>query len=186
MIFAPFVLGIAVVGVLFNYLLDTQFGLINYFLGLVGIPAIAWTQTQPAAWVGLVGMTVWWTLGFNTIIYMAGLQDIPAEQYEAAEIDGAGRWGAFRAITLPGLAQRARLHRHDHGPGQRQHVRPVLSRHERRTGRHHPNRHHGDDPGGLAAFKMGTASAMSYMLAIFLGIVSVIIFFLMRERKPKP
>ena len=185
MIFAPFVLGIAVVGVLFNYLLDTQYGLINFFLGLVGIPEIAWTQTQPAAWVGLVGMTVWWTMGFNTVIYMAGLQDIPAEQYEAAEIDGAGRWGAFRAITLPGLRNvlvfivtttvlaSANMFGQSYlvtngGPGDTTRTAIMVMTQE-----------------GLRAFKMGSASAMSYMLAIFLGIVSVIIFFLMRERKPK-
>ena len=185
MIFAPFVLGIAVVGVLFNYLLDTQYGLINFVLGLVGIPAIAWTQTQPAAWVGLVGMTVWWTGGFNTIIYMAGLQDIPAEQYEAAELDGAGWWGAFRAITLPGLRNvlvfivtttvlasanmfgQAYLVTNG-GPGDSTRTAIIVMTQE-----------------GLRSFKMGTASAMSYMLAIFLGIVSVIIFALMRERKVK-
>ena len=185
MIFAPFVLGIAVVGVLFNYLLDTQYGLINFILGLVGIPAIAWTQTQPAAWVGLVGMTVWWTGGFNTIIYMAGLQDIPAEQYEAAELDGAGWWGAFRAITLPGLRNvlvfivtttvlasanmfgQAYLVTNG-GPGDSTRTAIIVMTQE-----------------GLRSFKMGTASAMSYMLAIFLGIVSVIIFALMRERKVK-
>jgi multiple sugar transport system permease protein len=185
MIFAPFVLGIAVVGVLFNYLLDTQFGLINFFLGLVGIPAIAWTQTQPAAWVGLVGMTVWWTLGFNTIIYMAGLQDIPAEQYEAAELDGANKWGAFRAITLPGLRNvlvfivtttvlaSANMFGQSYlvtngGPGDTTRTAIMVMTQE-----------------GLRAFRMGTASAMSYMLAIFLGIISAIIFALMRERKPK-
>lgn len=185
MIFAPFVLGIAVVGVLFNFLLDTQYGLINYFLGLVGIPAVAWTQTQPAAWVGLVGMTVWWTMGFNTIIYLAGLQDIPAEQYEAAELDGAGRFGAFRAITLPGLRNvlvfivtttvlaSANMFGQSYlvtngGPGDSTRTAIMVMTQE-----------------GLRAFKMGTASAMSYMLAIFLGIVSVIIFYLMRERKPK-
>ena len=103
MIFAPFVLGIAVIGVLFNYLLDSQFGLINYLLGLVGIAPIGWTQTQPWAWVALVGMTVWWTLGFNTVIYLAGLQEIPRDQYEAASLDGAGAWGKFRYVTMPGL-----------------------------------------------------------------------------------
>jgi multiple sugar transport system permease protein len=185
MIFAPFVLGIAVVGVLFNFLLDTQYGLINYFLGFVGIPQIAWTQTQPAAWVGLVGMTVWWTGGFNTIIYLAGLQDIPAEQYEAAELDGANRFQAFRAITLPGLRNvlvfivtttvlaSANMFGQSYivtngGPGDSTRTAIMVMTQE-----------------GLRSFKMGTASAMSYMLAIFLGIVSVIIFFLMRERKPK-
>jgi multiple sugar transport system permease protein len=185
MIFAPFVLGIAVVGVLFNFLLDTQYGLINYFLGLFGIPAIAWTQTQPAAWVALVGMTVWWTGGFNTIIYMAGLQDIPAEQYEAAELDGAGRWGAFWAITVPGLRNvlvfivtttvlaSANMFGQSYlvtngGPGDSTRTAIMVMTQE-----------------GLRSFKMGTASAMSYMLAIFLGIISIIIFALMRERKVK-
>ena len=185
MIFAPFVLGIAVVGVLFNYLLDTQFGLINFVLGLVGIPEIAWTQTQPAAWVGLVAMTVWWTMGFNTVIYLAGLQDIPAEQYEAAEIDGANRFQAFRAITLPGLRNvlvfivtttvlaSANMFGQsylvtDGGPGDSTRTAIMVMTQE-----------------GLRAFKMGTASAMSYVLAVVLGIVSVIIFVLMRERKAK-
>jgi multiple sugar transport system permease protein len=185
MIFAPFVLGIAVVGVLFNYLLDTQYGLINWFLGLFGIPQIAWTQTQPWAWVGLVGMTVWWTLGFNTVIYLAGLQDIPAEQYEAAELDGAGRWSSFLAITVPGLRNvlvfivtttvlaSANMFGQSYlvttgGPGDTTKTAIMVMTEE-----------------GLRGFRMGTASAMSYMLAIFLGIVSVIIFYLMRERKPK-
>jgi multiple sugar transport system permease protein len=185
MIFAPFVLGIAVVGVLFNFLLDTQYGLINYVIGLVGIPAIGWTSTQPAAWVGLVGMTVWWTMGFNTIIYLAGLQDIPGEQYEAAELDGAGKWGAFRAITLPGLRNvlvfvvttttlaSANMFGQSYlvtngGPGDSTRTAIMVMTQE-----------------GLRSFKMGSASAMSYMLAIFLGIVSFAIFFLMRERTPK-
>jgi multiple sugar transport system permease protein len=159
--------------------------LINFVLGLVGIPAIAWTQTQPAAWVALVGMTVWWTGGFNTIIYMAGLQDIPAEQYEAAELDGAGRWGAFWAITVPGLRNvlvfivtttvlaSANMFGQSYlvtngGPGDSTRTAIMVMTQE-----------------GLRSFKMGTASAMSYMLAIFLGIISVIIFALMRERKVK-
>ncbi len=111
MIFAPFVLGIAVIGVLFNYLLDTQFGLVNYLLGFVGIGPIGWVQTQPWAWIALVGMTVWWTLGFNTIIYLAGLGNIPGDQYEAAELDGAGAWGKFRFVTVPGSAHRAGVRR---------------------------------------------------------------------------
>ena len=51
----------------------------------------------------LVGVTVWWTLGFNAVIYLAGLQDIPQELYEAAEVDGASAWQRFRNVTLPGL-----------------------------------------------------------------------------------
>ena len=185
MIFAPFVLGIAVIGVLFNYLLDSQFGLINGFLGLFGIPAVGWTQTLPWAWVALVGMTVWWTLGFNTVIYLAGLQEIPAEQYEAASIDGAGEWGKFRHITIPGLRNvlvfiititvlaSANMFGQSYlvtngGPGDSTRTAIMVMTQE-----------------GLRNFKMGTASAMSYLLAIMLAVVSIINFAVLRERKAK-
>ena len=102
--FAPYVLGVAVIGVLWRYILDSNAGLVNYYLGLLGLPDnIAWTTSVPAAWVALVGVTVWWTLGFNAVIYLAGLQDIAPELYEAAKIDGANAWQRFRNVTLPGL-----------------------------------------------------------------------------------
>ncbi|HEU5486882.1 MAG TPA: sugar ABC transporter permease [Microlunatus sp.] len=185
MIFAPFVLGIAVIGVLFRYLLDSQFGLINYLLGLVGIPAIGWTQTQPWAWVGLVGMTVWWTLGFNTVIYLAGLQGIPRDHYEAASLDGAGAWGKFAYVTVPGLRNvlvfivtttvlasanmfgQAYLVTNG-GPGDTTKTAIIVMTQE-----------------GLRSFKMGSATAMSYILAIFLIIISAINFVAMREREKK-
>ena len=97
--FAPYVLGIAVVGVLFRFLLDPNIGLVNYYLGT----STPWTTDVPWAWVSLVGMTVWWTLGFNAVIYLAGLQDISPELYEAARVDGASKWDEFRNVTLPGL-----------------------------------------------------------------------------------
>ncbi len=102
--FAPYVLGVAVVGVLFRFLLDPNIGMVNYALGVLGLPDdTPWTTQVPWAWVSLVAMTVWWTLGFNAIIYLAGLQDISAELYEAARVDGASRWQEFRHVTLPGL-----------------------------------------------------------------------------------
>jgi multiple sugar transport system permease protein len=184
-IFAPFVLGIAVVGVLFSYLLDTQFGLINGFLGLFGIPNVGWISTQPAAWVALVGMTVWWTLGFNTVIYLAGLQEIPGEQYEAAAIDGASSWRQFLHITIPGLRNvlvfiitttvlaSANMFGQSYlvtngGPGDSTRTAIMVMTQE-----------------GLRNFKMGTASAMSYVLALTLAVISIINFFLLRERKTK-
>src|SRR5919107_86633 len=79
-------------------------GLVNYYLDKIGIHSdIAWVNETPWVWAALVGPTVWWTLGFNTVIYLAGLQDIPRELYEAAKVDGAGRWASFRNVTLPGL-----------------------------------------------------------------------------------
>jgi multiple sugar transport system permease protein len=185
MIFAPFILGIAVIGVLFTYLLDAQFGLINGFLGLFGVPAIGWLTTQPAAWVALVGLTVWWTAGFNTVIYLAALQEIPADHYEAASLDGAGAWGQFLHITVPGLRNvlvfiitttilaSANMFGQSYlvtlgGPGDSTRTAIMVMTQE-----------------GLRSFKMGTASAMSYVLAVILAIISIINFALLRERKPK-
>ncbi|SCG56503.1 carbohydrate ABC transporter permease [Micromonospora coxensis] len=102
--FAPYVLGVAVIGLLWRFLLDANLGLVNRLLGLVGLPSdTPWVTDVPWAWVSLVGVTVWWTSGFNAVIYLAGLQDIPAELYEAAQMDGAGAWDRFRNVTLPGL-----------------------------------------------------------------------------------
>ncbi len=102
--FAPYVLGVAVIGLLWRFLLDANLGFVNYVLGVAGLPsATPWVTGTPWAWVSLVGVTVWWTCGFNAVIYLAGLQDIPAELYEAAKMDGASAWARFRHVTLPGL-----------------------------------------------------------------------------------
>jgi multiple sugar transport system permease protein len=78
--FAPYVLGVAVVGVMWRFLLDRNIGAINSYLGAIGLPDdTAWLSSIPAAWVALIGVTVWWTLGFNSVIYLAGLQEIPQE-----------------------------------------------------------------------------------------------------------
>ena len=97
--FAPYVLGVAVIAVLWRYLLDTNVGLINYYLG----KAVPWLTDLPWAWVSLVGVTVWWTLGFNCAIYLAALQEVPRSLYEAAAMDGANTWQKFRNVTLPGI-----------------------------------------------------------------------------------
>ncbi|MCI4062885.1 sugar ABC transporter permease [Micromonospora sp. R77] len=102
--FAPYVLGVAVIGLLWRFLLDANLGLVNRLLGAVGLPSdTPWVTDVPWAWVSLVGVTVWWTSGFNAVIYLAGLQDISPELYEAARMDGANGWQRFRNVTLPGL-----------------------------------------------------------------------------------
>ena len=79
----------------------------------------------PEAWVALVGVTVWWTLGFNAVIFLAGLQDIPASCTRRPTVDGASGWQRFRHVTLPGLAGAVvRADDHDHRLGQ--HVRAVV------------------------------------------------------------
>jgi multiple sugar transport system permease protein len=99
----PLMISVATVGVLWQWFYNPAFGLINYYLGLAGLPGQSWLTTPGWAMVAVVVTTVWWTSGFNMILFLAGLQDIPEHLYDAAKIDGAGRWALFRYVTLPGL-----------------------------------------------------------------------------------
>ena len=101
--FAPWTLGIAVVGLLWWWLLNSQFGLLTILLNAVGIQNPNWLTTNPWAWFSINLATLWWTVGFNTIILLAGLQSIAPDLYEAASIDGANRWQQFRFVTVPSL-----------------------------------------------------------------------------------
>jgi multiple sugar transport system permease protein len=103
-IFTPYVLMSTVVGVIWTWLLEKDFGLINVYLGKLGIPGPPWLVNPDYAMLGIIITTVWWTVGFNTVLFLAGLQDIPEEYYEAAEIDGANRVQLFSRITLPLLS----------------------------------------------------------------------------------
>lgn len=179
--FMPYVLGVAVIGLLFRFMLDPNIGIVNGLLGTT----TPWITAQPWAWISLVAMTVWWTLGFNTIIYLAGLQDIPGELYDAAKVDGASAWQVFRNVTLPGLRTvhlfvvtitilasanmfgQALLVTNG-GPGDSTRTALIVMLAE-----------------GLESFRMGSAAAMSYLLAIFLGIVSIVQVLAMRERRPR-
>ena len=182
--FAPYVLGVAVIAVLWRYLLDNNIGLVNYYLSVLGLPDdTAWTTSTPAAWVALIGVTVWWTLGFNAVIYLAALQDIPIELYEAARMDGANAWNQFLHVTIPGL-------------------RPILSfitiitliasanmfgqsylMTQGGPGRETRTAIYQIAETGLRNFQMGDAAAMSYVLTVFLMGVSVVVFWIFREKK---
>lgn len=101
--FAPWVLSSAVVGLLGFWIFQSQGGLINSYLKVLGIEQPRWLSTMPWAWYAIVLTTVWWTSGFNMVILLAALQAIPAELYEAASIDGASSWKRFIHITIPQL-----------------------------------------------------------------------------------
>ena len=101
--FAPWTLGISVVGLLWWWILNGSFGLLTMILQGFGIDSPQWLTTNPWAWFSIILATVWWTVGFNTIILLAGLQSIAPELYEAAEVDGANKWQQFRHITVPSL-----------------------------------------------------------------------------------
>jgi multiple sugar transport system permease protein len=100
--FAPYALSVTVAAVLWRWIFQ-QGGLINYYLGELGMPQPSWLGSMPWAWVSLVIATVWWTIGFNTVIFLAALQEIPDSLYEAAAIDGATSWEQFLHITIPML-----------------------------------------------------------------------------------
>lgn len=99
--FAPWVLSSAVVALLWWWIFQSQGGLINYYAVMIGLPKINYLSTLPWAWVAIVVCTVWWTMGFNMIILIAALQDIPDYLYEAGAIDGANSVQMFFSITLP-------------------------------------------------------------------------------------
>ncbi len=103
-VFTPYVIMSTVVGVVWTWLLEKDFGIINVYLDQLGLEKVPWLVSQDTAMYGIILTTVWWTVGYNTVLFLAGLQDIPQELYEAARIDGAGSLGVFRHITLPLLA----------------------------------------------------------------------------------
>lgn len=182
--FAPYVLGVAVIGLLWRFLLDANLGMVNRLLGAVGLPAdTPWVTDVPWAWVSLVGVTVWWTCGFNAVIYLAGLQDIPAELYEAARVDGASAWDRFRHVTLPGLrpvllfvltttilasanvfGQSFLITQGAPGEQTRTVVWRIVDE-------------------GLRNYDVGQASAMSVLFALLLAVVSIVNFRLFRYRE---
>lgn len=181
--FAPYVLGVAVIGLMWRYLLDPSFGAVNGVLNVIGLPSVNWITEQPWAWISLVGVTIWWTIGFNAIIYLAGLGDIGAEQYEAAELDGASKWQQFMNVTIPGLrpvmifvitttllasanmfGQSYLITQGAPGDSTRTAIIEITER-------------------GLSQYRMGEAAAMSYVLAVFLALIAMLNFYLLREKK---
>lgn len=180
--FAPYVLGVAVIGLLWRYLLDQNIGPVNQALAAVGLPHdIAWETSLPAAWFALVGVTVWWTLGYNAVIYLAALQDVPQELYEAARVDGAGVWRQFWTVTVPNTrrvlqfvvtitiiasanmyGQAALITQEQPGTSTRTAIGFIAQT-------------------GIQGFDIGTSSAMSMILAVVLMGVSALVFLAFRK-----
>ncbi|CAA9475827.1 MAG: ABC transporter, permease protein 1 (cluster 1, maltose/g3p/polyamine/iron) [uncultured Rubrobacteraceae bacterium] len=103
--FAPWVLPSSVVALIWVWLYQPGFGLINGYLVALGLPEVAWLPDESVAMFSVVIATVWWTLGFNFILYLAGLQEIPQDIYDAAATDGAGPLSQIRWITIPLLTR---------------------------------------------------------------------------------
>jgi multiple sugar transport system permease protein len=181
-VFAPYVLGVAVIGVLWRYLLDPNVGVIASILAKFGVDSPPWLTGTPWVWAALVIPTIWWTIGYNMVIYLAGLQDIPRELYEAAEMDGASRTQQFFNVTLPGLrpvtvfvititvlasanlfGQSYLITQGQPGRVTRSAIMQIAEE-------------------GLARFNMGSASAMSTILTLTLLLVSLASLYLLKDR----
>jgi multiple sugar transport system permease protein len=102
--FAPVVTTLVAVAVVWRFVYHPRFGLLNYVLSLLGVPAIDWLGDPNWAMPAIILMAVWKNFGYNMIIFIAGLQNIPEELYEAASSEGASRWQQFLSITIPMLA----------------------------------------------------------------------------------
>jgi multiple sugar transport system permease protein len=102
--FAPVVTSMVAVAVIWRYLYHTRYGFINFGLESLGIDPVDWLGDPRTSMPAIVIFAVWKNFGYNMIIFLAGLQGIPSDLYEAAELDGARRLGMLRHITLPALA----------------------------------------------------------------------------------
>lgn len=184
-IFAPYILGAASVGLLWRYILDPTVGLLNYYLSEWGLGRPPWTNGTPWIWISLTIATIWWTIGYNTVIFIAGLQDIPRELYEAASVDGANAWKRFVSVTIPGLrpvlafvgtttiiasanvfAQPLLITQGQPGGESRSLIMDISEE-------------------AMREFKFGSASAMSTVFTIAILLITVFLFRLFKEKDVK-
>lgn len=103
-LFAPTVLSISTVVIIWSWQFYTNGGVINEFLKKVGIGGPNWLNAQPWAWIAILIVTLWWTIGTNMVIFSAGMKNVDRSLYEAARLDGAGAFRSFWHITLPEIS----------------------------------------------------------------------------------
>ncbi|ACQ81120.1 binding-protein-dependent transport systems inner membrane component [Beutenbergia cavernae DSM 12333] len=103
--FASFLLPVAVVTQVWGWMFQPDLGLFNTWLGNLGLDPVGWLTDERFAMWSIALVTVWWTVGFNFLLYLAALQAIPEHLYEAAAIDGAGAWRRLFSVTIPQLGR---------------------------------------------------------------------------------
>ena len=180
--FVPIVMGLVAYGILFRALFNTDSGLVNELLGAIGIGAIPWLGDPVWAKISIVLAMTWHYTGQNAIIYLAQLQSIPEELYEAAQMDAANGWQRFWHVTLPGLRPALLLTviLSTIGTLQLFDEPYVLT-------------NGGPDnatltigmylyQNGFRYFDFGYASAIGYVLTIIIAVISLIQFRLFREK----
>ena len=101
--FLPYVTSVIAIGIVWNWIFNSDFGLLNYILSWFGIEAIPWLNSPDYALWSLIIFSIWKSLAFNILIFLAGLQTISPDLYKAARIDATPRWRVFTKITVPGI-----------------------------------------------------------------------------------
>lgn len=102
-LFLPGMLNVAVAAILWQWFYNGEFGLLAHLLQKVGLNPIPFLSDKNLVWPAIVVMTLWWTIGGTAVIFLAALQQIPSQLFEAAQLDGANAWQRFWAITLPSI-----------------------------------------------------------------------------------
>ncbi|MDQ4036435.1 MAG: sugar ABC transporter permease [Chloroflexota bacterium] len=175
--FAPWTLGVSVIGLLWFWVFFNN-GLATSVVEFFGIEAPTWLSSQPWAWITILIATVWWTIGFNTIILLAGMQAISVDLYEAARVDGANKWQQFRNITVPSLKPilllvvTLQVIASFNLVGQPQ----IITNGGPPTAQTTPVLLHLYNVGFRSPFDIGLAAAMAVVVAVVMVIVSVINF----------
>jgi sn-glycerol 3-phosphate transport system permease protein len=103
-IFSPHIISLVSISLLWSWLMDPEYGLLNWVIGLVGFGKLAWLSHPSTSLVSLVIVAVWKGLGYNALVFIAGLQSIPPDIYEAATLDRSKPWATFLKLTLPMLS----------------------------------------------------------------------------------
>ncbi|MGI0521970.1 sugar ABC transporter permease [Microbacterium maritypicum] len=180
--FLPAVTTLVAYAVVFRVLLATDGGAVNQMLGVLGVAPIDWLNNEWWARVSVIAAVTWRWTGYNMVIILAGLQSIPPELYEAAKVDGAGRWQTFWSVVLPQLrpvliftgitSTIGALQLFDEnfiltggGPNDAT-LTPVLYLYKV----------------GFRQFDFGYASAIAWMLVLITAIIAVVQFRVMREK----
>lgn len=181
--FMPYAVSASVMSVIWLMMFDTNAGFLNSMLSKLNIDMIPWLTDMPWAWVSLVSTTIWWTIGFNMIIFINALNEVPEDYYEASSIDGANTWEKFIHITLPSIrpvmlfimitstiasfniyAQPFLLTRGGPGDDTKVLLMSVLDQ-------------------AFKAKDVGSASAMAILMALFIMVISIIQYRLTYARK---
>jgi multiple sugar transport system permease protein len=107
--FLPYILPSAAIALVWLFIYEPGYGLIAGFFNLIGVGDPAWLSDPNVALYSIVIVTIWWTIGFNFVLYLAGLQEIPRDLYEASSLDGASRWQQTWRLTVPMLGRTTTL-----------------------------------------------------------------------------